>query len=260
MTRTIVEIENLSLSLNRQAILQNISLTITQGERLAIVGPNGAGKTTLLKCLARILNSSGTIKLLDRRITDYSQKELARVIAYVPQLDGASLPFKVKEFVLMGRYPHLNPFSTLGPKDQRVTDQALALTGTCQFIDQSLDTLSAGERQKVLIAASLAQEANILLLDEPMTFLDPQHQTQIQRLLQRLNREHKITLLTVTHDINAAIAYSTRIIALKQGGLIFTGTPEAFADNQVLEAIYQQRFLFTYHPQTGHPIAMAEIQ
>jgi iron complex transport system ATP-binding protein len=260
MTRAIIEVDNLSLSLNKKAILHGISLTIAQGERLAIVGPNGAGKTTLLKCLARLLNCKGSIKLLDRKITDYNQKELARIIAYVPQPDSASLPFTVKEFVLMGRYPHLSPLSTLGPEDYRVAEHALALTDTCQFLNQSLDTLSAGERQKVLIAASLVQEANILLLDEPMAFLDPQYQTQIQRLLQQLNREHEITLLTVTHDINAAIAHSTRIIALKQGALIFTGTPEAFADNQVLEAIYQQRFLFTHHPQTGHSIAMAEIQ
>jgi iron complex transport system ATP-binding protein len=259
MTRAIIEAENLSLSLNKKAILHDISLTITQGERLAIVGPNGAGKTTLLKCLARLLDSSGTIKLLDRRIADYSQKELARIMAYVPQLDGTSLSFTVKEFVLMGRYPHLSPFSTLGPEDHWMADHALTLTDTRQFVDRSLDTLSTGERQKVFIAASVAQGANILLLDEPMAFLDPRYQVQIQRLLQQLNYEHGITLLTVTHDINAAIAYSTRIIALKQGALIFTGTPETFADNQVLETIYQQRFLFTHHPQTGHLIAMAEI-
>lgn len=260
MTRAIIEVNNLSLSLNKKTILHDISLTITPGERLAIVGPNGAGKTTLLKCLARLLNCKGSIKLLDRKITDYSQKELARIIAYVPQLDDVNLPFTVKEFVLMGRYPHLSPFSALGPEDYRIADHALALTDTRQFLNRPLDNLSTGERQKVLIAASLAQEANILLLDEPMAFLDPQYQVQIQHLLQRLNHGHEITLLTVTHDINAAIAYSTRIIALKQGTLVFTGTPEDFADNQVLEAIYQQRFLFTHHPQTGHPIAMAEIQ
>lgn len=259
MTKVVIEINNLSLSLNGQTILHNISLTVTQGERLAIVGPNGAGKTTLLKCLARLLNGDGTIKLLNRNITDYSQKELARTIAYVPQLDGTSLPFTVKEFVLMGRYPHLNLLSSLGPEDYRIADQALMLTDTHPLIDRPVNTLSAGEQQKVLIAASLTQGANILLLDEPMAFLDPRYRTQIQKLLWQLNRERGITLLTITHDINAAIAYSTRIIALKQGSLIFTGIPETFADNQVLEALYQQRFLFTRHPQMGHPIAIAEI-
>ncbi|QBQ54888.1 ABC transporter ATP-binding protein [Nitrosococcus wardiae] len=258
MTRAVIEIENLSLFLEGQTILHDISLTVTQGERLAIVGPNGAGKTTLLKCLVRLLHGRGTIKLLARRLEDYSQKEVARTMAYVPQLDGQSLPFTVKEFVLMGRYPHLSPFSFLGPEDYRIANQALMLTETHPFIDRPLDTLSAGERQKVFIAASLVQGARILLLDEPTAFLDPRYQVEIQRLLERLNREHGITLLTVTHDLNAAIAYSTQIIALKQGTLAFIGTPEAFADNRVLEAIYRQRFLFTHHPRTGHPIAMAE--
>lgn len=259
MTRAVIEIEDFSLSLNGKTLLQDISLAVSQGERLAVVGPNGAGKTTLLKCLVGLLHGKGTIKLLGRKIGDYSQKELARTMAYVPQLDGQSLPFTVQEFVLMGRYPHLNPFSILGPEDRQVADRALVLTNIHPFKDRPLDTLSAGERQKVLIAASLVQEASILLLDEPMAFLDPRHQAEIQRLLEQLNREHGITLLTVTHDINAAIAYSTQIIALKQGTLAFTGTPETFADNRVLETIYHQRFLFARHPKSGHLIAMAEI-
>ncbi len=259
MTDPLIEIEELSLSLGGRILLQNISLTITQGEHLAIVGPNGAGKTTLLKCLMRLLHGSGTIRLLGRRLADYSQKELARLMAYVPQLDNQSLPFTVKEFVLMGRYPHLSPFSTLGPEDWQAIEQALALTDTHQFIDRPFNRLSAGERQKVLIAASLAQGARILLLDEPTTFLDPRHQIEIQRLLLRLNGEYGATLLTVTHDINAAIAYCTQITALKQGTLVFTGNPAAFADSQVLEMIYQHRFLFSQHPQTGHPIAVTEI-
>lgn len=259
MTRILIEIENLSLSLAGQAILHDISLTVTQGEHLAIVGPNGAGKTTLLKCLIRLLHGDGTIKLSGRRLKDCSQKELARKIAYVPQLDGQSLPFTVKEFALMGRYPHLSPFSAIGPEDQHAVDKALALTGTRPLMDRPLDTLSAGERQKALIAASLAQGASILLLDEPTAFLDPRHQIEIQRLLQRLNCEYGMTLITVTHDINAAIIYSTQIAALKQGALVFTGSPAAFADSQVLETIYQQRFLLVQHPQGGHPIAVSEI-
>lgn len=258
MTRILIEIENLSLSLAGQTLLHDISLTIAQGEHLAIVGPNGAGKTTLLKCLMRLLQGSGTIKLLGRRLADYRQKELARLIAYVPQFDGQSLPFTVNEFTLMGRYPHLSPFSAIGPEDQQAVDRALTLTDTRQFMDRPFNTLSAGERQKVLIAASLAQGARLLLLDEPTTFLDPRHQIEIQRLLQRLNRENGTTLLTVTHDINAAIAYCTQIAALKQGGLVFTGNATAFADSHVLETIYQQRFLFAQHPQTGRPIAVAE--
>ncbi|ADJ29097.1 ABC transporter ATP-binding protein [Nitrosococcus watsonii] len=260
MSDTALEIEDLFLCLNGKTILQDISLTIAQGERLAIVGPNGAGKTTFLKCLLRLFHGSGSIQLLGRKIASYSQKELARTLAYVPQLDGQSIPFTVKEFVLMGRYPHLSSFSILSPEDYRIADWALALTGIRPLMDRLLDTLSAGERQKVLIAASLVQGSTILLLDEPMAFLDPRHQVEIQCLLDQLNREYGITLLTVTHDINAAIAYSSRIIALKDGTLVFNGTPEAFADNQVLEIIYQQRFLFTPHPQTGHPIAIAQSQ
>ena len=259
MTEYVLEINNFSLACEGQNILSAISFAVTQGEHLAIVGPNGAGKTTLLKCLARLLQGEGSIKLLTRRLEEYRQKELARTMAYVPQLDGHSLPFTVNEFVRMGRYPYHSPFSAWNTEDQHAIEQALTLTGIAPFAERHLDTLSAGERQKVLIAASLAQGTHLLLLDEPTTFLDPRHQAEIQRLLQQLNREYGVTLLVVTHDINAAIAYSTHIIALKQGTLVFNGTPAAFANSQLLETIYQQRFLFAHHPQTGHPIAVAEV-
>lgn len=259
MTKSLIAIENLSLSLAGRTLLQDISLSIAPGEYLALVGPNGAGKTTLLQCLMRLLPGSGTIKLCGRRLTNYSQKALAHLIAYVPQSSDPGLPFTVKEFVLMGRYPYLNPFSTLGPQDRQAVDHALALTGTRQFMDRPLHSLSAGERQKVLIAAGLAQGADILLLDEPTTFLDPKHRIDIQRLLQRLNQDYGITLLLATHDINAAMTYSTRIAALKQGALVFAGNAGAFADSRVLETVYQQRFLFARHPQTGQPIAVAEV-
>jgi iron complex transport system ATP-binding protein len=176
----------------------------------------------------------------------------------VPQADGRSFPFTVKEFVMMGRYPHLSPFSSFRKHDREVVQDVLALTGSADFADRDMNTLSGGERQKVLIAGALAQEARILLLDEPTTFLDPRHQSEIHMLLQRLNRSHRITIVAVTHDINSAAQWSDRILALRNGSVHYLGSAEALMTNAVLAAVYDKTFLFVNHPQTGRPVVLPD--
>lgn len=257
MNTNIIEVQDLSMVLGRTEILKRVSFTVHQGEHLSVIGPNGSGKTTLIKCLDRIHRNTGGCILLDHiPLRAYTQKEIARRMGYVPQTAGDTSLFSVHEFVLMGRYPSLNPFSPSTRGDRDAVFDALRLTGTHGLAHRIVSTLSGGERQKVFIAAALAQGPGILLLDEPTTFLDPRHQDDIQEMLERINRESGVTIVAATHDINSALRASTRIIALKQGEVVFCGSPEELMEQGLLHAIYDKRFMFLKHPRTGKPIVV----
>lgn len=250
-----LEIEGFSFRLGKKEILRDVSFSVQVGEYLSIIGPNGAGKTTLLKCLDRILRGGqGTVRILGQPLEHFGQRELARRISYVPQADGRLFPFTVEQFVLMGRYPYLSPFSSLSAEDRQAVHEALELTGTGEFAERLLNTLSGGERQKVFIAAALAQGAQILLLDEPTTFLDYRHQAEIRDVLQRIRARAPITIVAVTHDVNRAVLDSDRIVALSAGRVIFSGTPAEVMNPQTLAEIYQTELLLVAHPDTGLPV------
>jgi len=248
-------VRDFSVSLGGQLVLDEVSFAVARGEAVAIVGPNGAGKTTLLKCLAGILGGGRGEVLLDGRpLADYTRKQLARRISYVPQADSQPVPFTVEQFVLMGRYPYLSPFSPVSEEDRRAARDAMKRTDTAQFAGRRLDTLSGGERQKVYIAAALAQGGEILLLDEPTTFLDYHHQEDICRLLRCSARDAGLTMISVTHDVNRAALENDRIVALRRGKIVFTGTPEAIMRPEVLEEIYGCRFVLVDHPRAKLPM------
>ena len=260
MTQPVFRAENISFKIFEKAIIDSISFEVFAGDYISIIGPNGAGKTSLLKCLMRIYPvSEGKMFFRGTPLARFSQKQLAKEISYVPQSDGRFFPFTVEEFVLMGRYPHLSPFTSYSKKDIKAVNSALELTGTSQLAERQLMTLSGGERQTVFIAAALAQNANILLLDEPTTFLDPKHEDNIYRILQTINKELGITIISVTHDINNAILQSGKVIALKEGIVHFSGTPEKLFKKQVLEKIYDKKFIYISHPLTGQKIIAPEI-
>jgi len=260
MNSPIIEVKNYSLKIAQNEILRDISFTVCEGEYLSIIGPNGAGKTTMLKCINRILHGGvGVIKLKGRLIDGYSQKEMAKLVSYVPQASGHPPPFTVSEFVTMGRYPHLSPFSSISEYDKEAIHEALLLTNTECFGERFLDTLSGGERQKVFISAALAQGAKIILLDEPTTFLDPKHHDDINSTLSRINKSG-VTIVSVTHDINSALLLSKRIVAIKKGALCFFGSPQEIIKNEVLDKVYEKKFLFVKHPHTGHPVIIPTVQ
>jgi iron complex transport system ATP-binding protein len=256
---TLIDVRNLSFAVRGRRILEDISLALHRRERVALLGPNGAGKTTLLKCLTRLYSDwTGRVSVGGKALQAYRQRDLARWISYVPQADRCAAPFTVDEFVKMGRYPYTGPFSVLSEADHRAIEQAFELTDTNIFRDRPLHTLSGGERQMVLVTAALAQEARILLLDEPTVFLDPRHEQDICMILARANREQEIAILMVTHNINLATMTSDRIIGMKAGRVVFTGTSGQFMTNAVLERIYDKTFQFVDHPQTGVPIVIPE--
>ncbi|MBI2302424.1 MAG: ABC transporter ATP-binding protein [Armatimonadetes bacterium] len=248
-----LEVEALSFSIRGAAILRGVSARVPAGETWSILGANGAGKSTLLKCLMRIHTGwSGRARLFGRELESYSQRELARRVAYVPQPGGDQrFPYTVREFVRMGRYPYAGPFGSAHPGDRAAIDDALARAGVEAFADRTLDTLSGGERQKVFIAAALAQGAEVLLLDEPTAFLDYRHRAEVSEILHAINQESGTTILTVTHDVNAAIVMGGHALALRRGEVAWCGPAEELACERRLGDIFEASFRLLDDPVTG---------
>ena len=240
---TAIQVKNLKLELNNVSILSDVSFSIAPGEYVSIIGPNGAGKTSLLRCLLGMYPHSGTAQINGRESTAYESRELAQTISYVPQTHDIEFPLSVYDFVMMGRYPYLKPLSGESRRDLKAVENALEITETGSFRKRTLRTLSGGERQKVYIAAALAQETPIILLDEPGTFLDYRHQTDVMKLLKRINTERDVTILAVNHDLNSAAQWSDRLIGLKDGKVFCSGTPDEILQPDPLAALFDTPFL-----------------
>jgi iron complex transport system ATP-binding protein len=258
MSSPIIQIRDLTIELSGNPILNSLSLDIGEGEYVSIVGPNGAGKTTLIKCMAGIHPGwSGTIEIGGRPFSSYSARERARLQSYVPQAEGRTNPLTVEEFVATGRYPHLSAFTTMNAEDYSAIDTALDQAGLQHLRNRSMNTLSGGEWQMAFIAAALAQQTGILLLDEPSTFLDYRHQTDVSSLLRKACRDDGITVVSVHHDFNTATACSDRIYALKNGEIAFSGTAEEAVNVEVLKSIYDTEFICTPTPDRTLPIIIS---
>lgn len=254
-----LQIRHLRLELGAAAVLDDVSLTVPRGSRLALVGPNGAGKSSLLKCLAGVHRRwRGWITLDGVDLRGFSNRERAQRIAYVPQAGGRLSPYSVRETILMSRYPHLSHFGTQKQRDHELVRDALARTGLGPLAERTMATLSGGERQKVHLASALAQEASLLLLDEPTTFLDPRHAFEIRSLLHRINCEDGVTLIEASHDLNTAAMDCDNVFALTGGRTAFYGPAAAFLDQDILGEIYGRPFLMTSHPLTGAPVLVPE--
>jgi len=257
----LIDIRQFSFAIGEKTVLDSVSLTVFEDEYLSVIGPNGAGKTTLLKCLLRIhTGGSGSITLKGKPIEQYSRKALALLMSYVPQGNGSRLPFTVEEFVMMGRYPHLSPFTTFTPDDRKAVRDALCLTGAMELANRRMYTLSGGERQTVFIAAALAQGAPIMLLDEPATFLDPRHEAEINGVLKKIRKEAGVTIITVTHNINSAALDGDRVAILKNGAVAFMGNALDIMSNDVLEPVYGKSFTFVRHPATGENVIVPDME
>lgn len=256
----LLEYTQVSLKLGGRQILSQVSFSVHPGEYLSVIGQNGSGKTTLLRCgLGMFRADSGTILLLGRPVQQYTQRERARIVSYVPQQLDLIFPMTAYEFVLLARYPHLGFMQSLGRRDEAAARRALELCGGQEFAARPVHSLSGGERQRILIAAALTQEPRVLLLDEVSHFLDPQHEAEVQALLQRLNVEHGMTIVSVTHDINRAAFHSSRVLALRDGRVIFDGVPRQLMENGYLETIYGKKFLFVQHPQKNVRVVVPEL-
>lgn len=239
-------VTQLQVAIGGTPILSDISVTVGAGERWAVIGKNGAGKSTLIKCMAGLLPAGGgEIRLEGQKLADVKPRQRARRIAYVPQAAGRGVPgFAVFDYVMMGRFPHQGFLAIPGEQDRRRVGEALELTDTAAFAGRAMNTLSGGELQRVFLAAAVAQESALLLLDEPFSFLDPLHQDIILTALDRIHDRYGTAMVTVTHDVNAALVRSSHILALVAGRVFFAGTTAELRRRApgVLQEIYSLPF------------------
>lgn len=254
---SLIEIQQLHLKIDDNPILSDINLSFTKGDYLCLLGPNGAGKSTLIKTLIGLYPiNSGEILLQGKPLNHYSPKHRAQQISYVPQVHTHVLQHKVVDFIRMSRYPWRHSLSSWTAADQQAIDHAFALTHTANFADRPMQELSGGETQRIMITAALAQQSQVLLLDEPCSFLDPRYQTEIHNLIYQLNQQHGISIIEASHDINHAAVHSQHILALKQGQENWQGKSAHFLTPDRLANLYDQNFVLSTHPTTGATIAL----
>ena len=233
-----IRTENLTFAYKNKPVLDGVSLSIESGEMVGILGPNGSGKTTLLKIFSAVLRGRGEVKVNGRSIETYGKRELSRVFAMVPQESQILFPYTVAEIVLMGRASYHSPLALEGKKDLEVARASMELTDSLAFSDRYLHELSGGEKQRVIIALALAQEPQVLLLDEPSAFLDLKHQVQVFELMRRLNHEHRLTIFAALHDLNLAALFFPRLVLLCDGKIYRDGSPKEVLTEETIEEIY----------------------
>lgn len=239
MAEMVFDLNKVSLQRGTQTVIDNLSLHVPAAQVCALLGPNGAGKTTLLRLMAGLAKPAcGQVLLGGDDVYALSAAERAKRIAYVPQHIPAGLPLTVTEFVLLGRIPHLGPFSQPRAADRAVLDEALARCELEQLADKRLDSLSGGERQRAAIARALAQQAQVLLLDEPTNHLDLRQQFRLQRLLQTLAASGH-TVIEVLHDLTLAANHATWLALLDAGKLIGAGSPDKVLEPAALSHVYR---------------------
>lgn len=235
-----LEVKDLKSGYGEKIILQDISFFVNKGEFIGIIGPNGAGKTTLLKTMTHIIKPKGGSVILEGKdVHRMESSEAARNFAMVGQSLFSIFSFTVMDIVIMGRTPYVGILGSESGEDLKIAEQALELTDLTDFKNRPLDELSAGERQRVLIARALAQQPRILLLDEPTAHLDIGYQIEILGLVESLKREHQLTVVCVLHDLNLASQYCDRILLLNKGMLAGFAPPEGILRYDTIEKIFK---------------------
>jgi len=233
-----VRVKNLSFSY-RNFTLQVKELNLESAEVTAIVGPNGAGKTTFLKCIGAVLPSSrGSLFIDGQDVVSLKSQELARLIGYVPQEHDTVFNYQVADFVLMGRAAYISPFGLPSQDDVKVAEEALEFVGLSDYAGRPISELSSGERRLVLIARALAQKSAVLLMDEPTTFLDPKHETEVLQLVRKLAVEKRKTILVTLHSLEMAVQYADSMVFMKGGEVVAWGKPEDIFQEPLLESVY----------------------
>lgn len=234
-----IEVKNLRVGFSQKQVLHSISWSIRKGCITTLLGPNGCGKSTLLKCIMGTTKvAQGEICIEGQPLKRYTAKSLAKKVAFLPQSPEVPNDMVVEELVYCGRFPHQNWWRNTAKEDREAVEAALKATKTFHLKDQLISSLSGGERQRVWIAMALAQESDILLLDEPTTYLDINHQLEVLELLTRLNKEQGLTVIMVLHELNQAAAYSHEVGVLFNGDLVAVGTPKEVFTSKLLEDVF----------------------
>lgn len=221
---TALRATRVSVEIKGHALLDGVSLTAEEGSWLSIIGPNGAGKSTLLRALAGGGSPSGQIEVFDRDLKEISQRQRAQLVSWVPQTPIIPAGMSVLDYVLLGRTPHLHPLANISSSHVEVARRILEDLDLSSLAGRTVETLSGGERQRAIIGRALAQEAPILLLDEPTTALDLGHQQEVLRLLDRLRRSAKRTIISTMHDLTLAGQFADRLVMLSGGSIVAEGS------------------------------------
>ena len=234
-----ISVKKLSVAYESNTIIEDMNLSIPKGKISMIIGANGCGKSTLLKTIARINKpKSGDIFINNKNIKKVKEKDIAKEVAFLPQGPVCPSGLTVRELVAFGRFPHQKMIGGLNNHDKETIDWAIKETGLSEFADREVENLSGGQRQRAWIAMTLAQETEIIMLDEPTTYLDMSYQLEVLEVLQKLNREKKITVVIVLHELNNACRFADNIIGLKKGKLVCEGSPIDVINKENLKEIY----------------------
>lgn len=239
-------------------VLRGVSLTAQQGRLKCVLGPNGSGKTTLLRCLlGQLVPAAGSIVLDGRAVRAYSPRALARLMAYVPQFPRSAFDFSVRELVLMGRFARTGVLGLAGPQDLAVARQAMIMTQTVEFADRTLEELSGGEAQRVMIARALAQQPSVVLLDEPTSHLDIRNQLVIYRMMRRLAHDWPMAVVCVSHDVNLAARFADELVLMRDGGIVAAGPPGETVRQDILRRTYDVEIDLIAVPGADVPLVRA---
>ena len=234
-----ISVKNLRVGYENNTIIEDMSLSIPKGKISIIIGANGCGKSTLLKTIARINKpTNGDIFINNKNIKKVKEKNIAKEVAFLPQGPVCPDGLTVRELVAFGRFPHQKMIGGLTSYDKEIIDWAIEETGLSEFADRGVENLSGGQRQRAWIAMTLAQETEIIMLDEPTTYLDIAYQVEILDLLTDLNRKRGTTIVMVLHDINQAIKYSHNIVIMKNGSIVNEGSPEDIITSELINDVF----------------------
>ncbi|WP_346878464.1 MULTISPECIES: ABC transporter ATP-binding protein [unclassified Clostridium] len=234
-----ISVKNLSVAYEDNLIIDDMNLSIPKGKISIIIGANGCGKSTLLKTIARVIKpKNGDIFINGKDIKIQKEKYIATQVAFLPQGPVCPSGITVKELVAFGRFPHQKLIGGLKAHDKEIIDWAIEETGLTDFADREIENLSGGQRQRAWIAMTLAQETDIIMLDEPTTYLDMSYQLEVLQVLEKLNKEKNITIIMVLHELNNACRFASNIIGLKKGKVICQGTPMEAITKENLKEIY----------------------
>ncbi|HHQ5956562.1 TPA: Fe(3+) dicitrate ABC transporter ATP-binding protein FecE [Enterobacter hormaechei subsp. hoffmannii] len=250
--------ENLTVSYGAQTVLDGLSLALPAGKITALLGPNGCGKSTLLNCFSRLLTpDSGEILLDEKPIAGFSARQLARRLALLPQHHLSPEGITVRELVSYGRSPWLSLWGRLSAEDNERVNVAMSQTRTRNLADRRLTQLSGGQRQRAFLAMVLAQDTPLILLDEPTTYLDINHQVELMRLMVELKRQGK-TVVTVLHGLNQASRYCDHLVVLASGRVMAQGAPEAVMKPELLKTVFSVEAEIHPEPVSGRPMCVVK--
>lgn len=249
-----IELKKIKAGYSAEPVIREITSEIDEADFCMIIGPNGAGKSTLLKTILGFLPlMDGEINIRGRSLQLWHNKDLAKVVSYIPQELTMQFDYSIYEMVLMGRFPYLGYWQTYGAKDREYCEQALCKMDLYQMKDKMYSQLSGGEQQRVAIARALAQQAQVLLMDEAFSHLDLNHQMELMKILKQINKQEKKTVVVVSHNVNLAAEYSQRVIMIRDGKILADGFPEQVITAENLGKLYDTKMQVVTNPISGKP-------